>query len=138
MSFREKSAWISLLSMAGVYGFYFWTISHAPAATGALHYGPLLIRTIVLLVVIQIILNVALAVYRPGEAQAAADERERLIDLKASRIAYFGLVTGVLVACVFGLLTPPTLFTTNSLLFILVVCEVLRAGCQIVFYRLGA
>ena len=27
MSFREKSAWISLLSYVGFYGYYFWVLS---------------------------------------------------------------------------------------------------------------
>ncbi len=26
MSFREKSAWISVISMAGIYGLYFWSL----------------------------------------------------------------------------------------------------------------
>ena len=37
-----------------------------------------------------------------------------------------------------GALTPPVLFSINSLLFVLVAAEMLRCGSQIVLYRLGA
>ena len=37
MSFREKSAWISMLSMSGIYGFYFWSVVHAGPKAGGFH-----------------------------------------------------------------------------------------------------
>ena len=57
MSFREKSAWISLLSMAGIYGVYFWSFRHAGPQARGFHFGGLL-GTISALVVVQILLTV--------------------------------------------------------------------------------
>jgi len=137
MSFREKSAWISLVSMVGIYGFYFWSVLHAGPQPGAFHFGGLLL-TIVALVVVQTVLMVAVAIFSPREAKAPRDEREKLIELRSMRVAYSGLATSVALAVFFAAFDPPILFNANALLFILVTAEVLRSGCQIVQYRRGS
>jgi hypothetical protein len=137
MSFREKSAWISLLSMSGIYGFYFWSVIHSGPHAGAFHFGGLL-GTIIALVVVQIVLNVAVAIFTPREANAPRDERDKLIELRAMRVAYAGLATSVAFACFFAGFNPPLLFNANALLFILVTAEILRSACQIIQYRRGA
>jgi hypothetical protein len=137
MSFREKSAWISMVSMAGIYGIYFWSVLRAGHQAGAFHFGGLL-ETIVALVLVQIVLTVAVAVFSPRDAKAPRDERDKLIELRAIRVAYSGLATAVAMACFFGAFDPPIVFNTNALLFILVTTEIMRAACQIVQYRRGA
>jgi hypothetical protein len=134
MSFREKSAWISLISMTAIYGYYFWSVVHSRPHAG---FGGLL-GTIIALVFVQTILTIAVAIFAPREAKAPRDERERLIELKATRFAYAGLATSVACACFFAAFNPPILFNTNALLFILVVAEIMRSGCQIVQYRRSA
>jgi len=136
MSFREKSAWISVLSMSGIYGFYFWSVIHAGPHAGGFHVGGLL-ETIIALVVLQVVLTVAVAIFSPREAKAPRDEREKLIELRAMRVAYAGLATSVALACFFGAFNPPIVFNTNALLFILVTAEIMRSACQIVQYRRG-
>ena len=136
MSFREKSSWISVLSMSGIYGFYFWLVFTHRLKAGGFHFG--LLDTIIALVVMQVVLTVAVAVFSPKEAQAPRDEREKLIELRSMRVAYAGLATSVALACFFGAFDPPIVFNTNSLLFILVTAEVLRSASQIVQYRRGA
>ena len=137
MSFREKSAWISILTTAGIYGLYFWPIFPSGLRAGGFHFGRLL-GTIILLVVVQVVLNVALAIFAPKEADAPQDEREKLIDLKATKLGYGVLAGSVGCACFFGGFDPPIVFNTNALLFILVMAEILRSGCQIVQFRRGA
>jgi hypothetical protein len=134
MSFREKSAWISILSMSAIYGYYFWTVIHSRPHAG---YAGLL-GTIIALVIVQTVLTIAVAIFAPKEAQAPRDERERLIELKATRFAYAGLATAVACACFFAAFNPPILFNTNALLAILVTAELMRSGCQIVQYRRSA
>jgi Ca2+/Na+ antiporter len=137
MSFREKSAWISLVSMSGIYGFYFWSVIHAGHRTDDIRFGGLL-GTIIALVVLQVVLTVAVAIFTPKEADAPPDERDKLIELRAMRVAYSGLATGIAFACFFGAFNPPIVFNVNALLFILVTAEILRCACQIVQYRRGA
>src|SRR5271167_4031409 len=101
MPFREKSAWISLVSMSGIYGLYFWSVIHARPQSGHVHFGSLL-GTIIALVVVQVVLTIGVAIAAPKEAQAPRDEREKLIDLKATRVAYAGLASGIALACFFS------------------------------------
>ena len=136
MSFREKTAWISMLSMAGIYFFYFWSVIRHHEH-GAVHVGGLL-ETVIALVVVQTVLTIAVAIFSPKEANAPMDEREKLIELRATRFAYAGLATGIAMACFFGAFHPPIIFNTNSLLFILVTAEIMRSACQIIQYRRGA
>jgi hypothetical protein len=137
MSFREKSAWISLLSMLLIYGSYFWSAVHSGPHFGKVHFSSLL-GTIILLVIVQVALSIAVAIISPRDAKAPRDERDRLIDLRATRFAYAALATSVAFACFFGAFNPPIIFNTNARLFLLVLAEVLRSGCQIVQYRRGA
>lgn len=134
MSFREKSAWISLVSMAGIYAVYFSSVFHSGARTGGSHYVGLL-ETVIALAVVQTTLMIAVSISAPKEAKAPRDERERLIDLKATRFAYFVLAGSVACACFFRGFPRPIIFDANAFLFILVVAEILRSGCQIVQYR---
>ena len=97
-----------------------------------------LLETIIALVGVQVALTVIVAVQSPKEAKAPRDERDKLIDLKATRFAYGVLAGCVACACFFGGFDPPIVFNTNTLLFVLVVTEILRSGCQIVQYRRGA
>src|SRR5215467_12223604 len=124
MSFREKTAWISVISMAGIYGLYFWSVAHDGPHHGGFHLGGLL-ETVVALVIVQVVLTIAVAIFSPKEAKAPCDERDKLIELRAMRFAYSGLATGVAFACFFGAFTPPIVFNTNALLFILVTAEIM-------------
>ena len=136
MSFREKTAWISLLSMTAIYTLYFVSVFRAGAWTG-FHFGGLL-ETVIALAVVETALTVAVAIFAPREASAPRDERETLIDLRATRLAYAALAGSIACACFFGAFNPPIIFNTNALLFVLVSAEVLRSGCQIIQYRRGA
>jgi hypothetical protein len=91
---------------------------HAGPQAGRFHFGSLL-GTIIALVVVQVVLSVGVAIAAPKEAKAPRDERDKLIELKATRIAYAGLATSVELACFFGAFEPPIVFNTNSLLFVL-------------------
>jgi hypothetical protein len=137
MSFREKTAWISLVSMSGIYCFYFWSVIRHHPQNGGVRFSGLL-GTVIALVVVQTTLTIAVAIFTPKEAKAPRDEREKLIELRATRVAYSGLATGIAFACFFGAFHPPIVFNTNSLLFILVTAEILRSACQIIQYRRGA
>jgi hypothetical protein len=137
MSFREKSAWISALSMSGIYGIYYWSVIHSRTQPNGFRFGGLL-GTIITLVAVQVVLIAAAGILAPKEANAPRDERDKLIELKATRFAYAGLSTGIAFACFFGGFTPPLVFNTNALLLILVTAEIMRSACQIVQYRRGA
>lgn len=139
MSFREKSAWVALVTYALVYGGYFltlWQVWDERWDRGQ-SLG-LMIGALVALVILAIIFNTALALFYPREADARADEREVLIDLKAERIASYTL--SALLVCVTGALIVgwnPYL-VANLVMGAMVIAEVVKDIAQIVYFRRGA
>jgi hypothetical protein len=96
MSFREKTAWIALMAYGLVFGGYFFNLSRAwdEGLDQRLGIG-LMVVAVIALVVITASLMVTAALITPKQANAPADERERLIELKSERIASYALSVGV-------------------------------------------
>src|SRR6185369_14855442 len=100
MSFREKTAWVTLCAILAVSVMYWlhvpslfephphlWVV-HAMGASLAAY------------LLIELVAYVVLRVRYPRDARLPRDERERLIDLKAIRIAHTVFVCGVLLAAI--------------------------------------
>ncbi|MGQ0532506.1 MAG: hypothetical protein ACT4OF_07425 [Caulobacteraceae bacterium] len=139
MSFREKSAWVSLVTYGVVFSGYFlalWRIWNEGDGLG-LSLG-LMIGAVVGLIIVTVVLKIALALLSPEEAKARADEREVLIDLRAERIASYTLST--LVVCLIGALLVGWngYLVANLLLGAMVISEVVKAVAQIASFRRGA
>src|SRR3954447_12591891 len=140
VSFREKSAWVSLVSNALVYGVYFAGLAAAWAAGGIDHatFVGRLIAAFVLLVILEIALHVAISVTATKDALTPRDERERLIELKATSIAYGVLAAGTVMS-VGALMGGADAFVVMNLLFFaLVLATVAKYGSEIVRFRFGA
>ena len=139
MSFREKSAWISLIIHTVIFGGYFWSLADAwdHPGRGPLGVG-LLIGAVILLVLNAIALNAAVALASPKEAEAPADERERLINLKAERIASYVLSGNVVLLIGALLVNWDGFLVANLLLAAMVISEVTKAVAQIIYFRAGA
>lgn len=137
MSFREKSAWISLVSILFVSGFYFlhvpWTLN--PAFSPRLFRG--LLYCIAALVVIEVVAHIVVAIRAPEDAKAPKDERERLIDLKAIRITHYIYVVGSLLAVSTIHLGANAIAIGYGVLFAFVVGEVVKNVFRIVGHRRG-
>ena len=90
MPFREKSCWASLASDADHLRRLFChpdpPPGREPLAAAAPYLG-LLFGCVVCLVVVQVVLQTALAMSTREEARQPKDERERLIGMKSDRVA---------------------------------------------------
>ena len=97
MSFRYKSALLSLVSMALVYGWFFIALmvqGHDPGqANRVIHLG----TAIVALALIQIVGHAIIA-GTSSDKYAALDERERAFDRRATMVGYYVLIVGALAA----------------------------------------
>ncbi len=137
MSFREKSAWIFLISILLVGGFFFlhvpWTLrpSADPRLAGGLFY------CVVALVVIEVIAHVVIAIRAPEDARTPRDERERLIDLKAIRAAHYVYVTGTLLAVATLHLGGNAVAMGYGVVLALVIGEAVKNGTRILLHRRG-
>lgn len=139
MSFREKSAWVSLIIHVVIFGGYFWSLAEAwdHPGRGPLGVG-LLIGAVILLILNAIALNTAIAIASPKEATAPADERERLISLHAERISSYVLAANVVLLIGALLADWDGFLVANLLLAALVVSEVVKAAAQIAYFRADA
>ena len=152
MSFREKSAWMTLGVTALVWGSYFlgvWRELAGADPSGADILG-LFVRAVILTVVLEVGLAIAAAALAPKAANSPADERERLIELRSTRLAYAILSVGaVTVALGSPLLAAggphllrdrlddTVLITANGILLALIAAEMVKSTAQVVAFRRG-
>ncbi len=141
MSFRETSAWISLASLILVFGFYFYEVGVALRAAQP-DPGDFLgqyIGSVVLVVIVQVVLSIiaAIVLRKSQDVRAARDERERLIELKSNRFAFYILQIGIVLTVIAIDVGVEPFVIGNCLVLTPVVGEIVRFGGQIVYYRLG-
>lgn len=99
MSFREKRAWVSFVVMFLVAGFYFghlvaaYVHVHAHGGTPDIEFlAYFALAALAVFLAAEIASYLFLKLLSPKEARTPRDEREILIDLRATRVAYIVLV----------------------------------------------
>jgi hypothetical protein len=125
--------------MLAVYGFTTISLVGAEAAeTG--DRGEMLgviIGATIIVIVLEIVMQSLAAARQPKEARAPADEREKLIELKSTRIAFVVLMTGALLA-VFAYYAGYDGFVVSSTAFgAVVVAQILKFASEIAYHRFG-
>jgi hypothetical protein len=141
MSFREKSAWILLVTL--VLTSLLWALHFPWGSDFTLAPEPnrfvflALVLATISFVVIVVVAHVVVAVLAPREANARADEREQLIGLKATRLG----------AYVYAILSLSSVFLIHHganeiglayfLVASLVIAEMVNCAARIVYHRRG-
>lgn len=139
MSFREKSAWISFVAIFVIFGFYFARVAGVVfAGHSAQGLGRLFFVLVCGLVLVEVVLHVAVAAWSPHDARTPKDERERLIELRATRLAFPVLLGGALAAIGTMHLSAGRWEMAHAVLLAIVAAELVRFGAQIVYYRRDA
>lgn len=137
MSFREKSAWISLFVHALVFGVFFFMLAmNWPSwlADTRLSVG-LLFSAMLALVVIAGALTAATAAFSPRDAHAPEDEREKMVALKAAWLGSIVMTVGVVGSVGVLLLGWTSVLVAYILIAVLVVSEITKAIAQIAYFR---
>lgn len=140
MAFREKVAWISLVTSLIVYAVYFALVVPrlSSGRLGGYEFVPWLSTAVSVIVVCQVGLRTLVAVRDPLGAKQPRDEREHMFALRADRAAFYTLEVGALFA-VFALLwRNDAAVITNGVLFAIVLAEAVRSGFQVFDYRMSA
>lgn len=135
MAWREKQALLALSVMVVAYGAYFAlvTASERSMLDMLLLFGGVAIAQ----AVIMIAGSILLAVQAGKEARAKADERDRAIDRRGTRIGYFVLLTGMIVVGIVMPFSKQGWQISNAALLALVAAEIVRYGVVVVSYRRG-
>jgi len=137
MSFREKSAWITLVTVLVCFGVYFGSILTgrvSPRGWGTIH---LLLASLLALVLLQVVLHFLAAIQSPKDARAPVDEREKLIQWRAHTIGYYVLVVSVLGLFIPGHLGHDVVDLMNFALFDVALATAVVAAAQIIMFRRG-
>ena len=144
----ESTVWSSLIVTLAAAAYFFGKVFGAFAAgvpmdpAGIARLG---LGLVVILVAVEIAFQVAVTAWCKSEPQV--DERDRLIAAKATRNAYYVLVTGLFMLIghlglqsLFGRgpgLTLDTVTTVVLLVLVLVVAEIGQMASRIFYYRRG-
>jgi hypothetical protein len=102
MSLREKFAWVALVTLiGGVAGYIILVMLGYQRILGHRQLLEILTGLMAALVILPLAIRGLLAMRMPRGAMTEQDERERLFDLKATRIAFFVLTFAVLASTPF-------------------------------------
>ena len=139
MSFREKSAWITFVLLLA-FGIYFGEVAAHMLDPTRPHanYLLLFVLLVVAIVILEIITHAVIAFRSPREAQTPIDERERLIELRSTRPAFFVLLVGAFLSVGTIHLGTSTWLLAHCVLFAIWLAELTRYGSQLYHYRRGA
>ena len=140
MSFREKRAWVTLVTLIVVLILFFLHISPRrmlapPQDLWVLHVLMLMIATFL---TIEIVAYIIMRIRSPRDARTPKDERDQLIELKSTAVAYYA----------FAILSLSSIFVTlhtgaNTVgigfvvLLSFVVSEIVNYAMRIYYYRRG-
>tara|TARA_R110000868_G_scaffold120773_3_gene320618 strand:- start:27415 stop:27831 length:417 start_codon:yes stop_codon:yes gene_type:complete len=137
MSVRERRYAVVLVANLAIYGVYFAeALSQAGLADPQLDTGRLL-STIVSLIVVIIVGNIIVAILAPSDADAPADERDRLIGMRSDQIAGFVASLGGSAGLVLAIMGFEVFWIANAVLAGLVAAEIIRSVVGIAGYRMG-
>lgn len=102
MSFREMSAGLMALALLGAGVFYLYTVMGMYSELGMAPppLMPLVIVYVIVLIIISIVGHIILGVLYPKEANAAMDERDRLVIARAGH--WSGYILGAAVVMSLG------------------------------------
>lgn len=137
MPYREKIAWISVISTiviwGGFFGFMAMTRGRVPGFTYALAF----VGAVVLQAILVATAAIVTAIVSPKEASASLDERDRTISRRAYALAYPVLLT--LVLCVAGSMHfgMSKIGMAYGIMGAIIIAEIVHYGAQIAGYRTG-
>jgi hypothetical protein len=140
MSFREKSAWITLVTVLLCFGSYYGALGTGLIGSrdmAAFHFGLL---TIIGVFLLQLVLRTVAAMLNPAEARTPRDEREKLIEAKSHTVGYYVMMIGM-IAVVVATHLPAThgfMVTVYLGTGVMVIAAASVALAQIIMFRRGA
>ncbi|WP_045858587.1 hypothetical protein [Teredinibacter purpureus] len=134
ITFKEKSLWIQIVTLSLVFGGYFLNLDYTITESLPSNLIPRFIWLIVALVILNILGHVLAAAFNKPENE---DERDKLIELKATKIKAFILAAGIVIAILGSLKLQNLFITLNLLILFLVISEVVDKAVQVFYYRKG-
>jgi len=135
-SFQEKSIWISLVTISLIFGYYFVRIFKMASQDeiNVIKNTVLFISVIVMVIIVEVVSHIILALRTRPETK---DERDLLIELKATRNAYFLLVFGIFLSIGSIAASLPPFIMAHIIMFFFIISEIAKFLTQLFYYRRG-
>jgi hypothetical protein len=126
MSFRDKSALVSLIALLAASVGYVVMLAAAAREDGlaGVDYRPYMVGFVVVLAIVSIVGQAAIAVASPREAQAKPDERERSIAGRSGSLKAAVLAVAAFVAISLAMAEVSWFWIANSVLALWVLAEI--------------
>lgn len=139
MAFQEKSAWVMVVALLLGGMSYFAAVNGLSAELGQLAPPvlPSILRYTMILIVVAVIGNIAIAIFTPKEANAPLDEREKSIMHRASHWSGYVLGAGVLVSLGFYLISHNGDMLFYGVFASLMISQLAEYVLQIALYRVS-
>ena len=134
LTFEEKSLWVLFLGLLGVYGYYFSMVLPTDAVNVMPQHKVLFAVAVAYLVASQVVGHILIAIVDPRDD---TDERDRLIELKGTRVGSWVLAAGVFITLVVAVQTEGNFLFTHVLLGSWVLSQLVEIGSQLYLYRRG-
>lgn len=150
MSFQEKNITVSLVSFTLILGFYLISL-YRMIQDGGLNsssvfrlWGIVIVLAIIFTIVATILTHIVSAIIEAiktgeenPEMENIADERDKLIDLRGTKVTYFVSSIGVFLAMLTFVLGQPPLVMFTLLIFFGLVAQVIGDISRLLLYRRG-
>lgn len=150
MSFQEKNITVSLVSFTLILGFYLVRLYQMIQAGGLNSssvfrlWGIVIVLAIIFTIVATILTHIGSAIIQAiktgeenPEIEDIEDERDRLIDLRGTKVTYFVSSIGVLLSMLTFVLGRPPLVMFTLLIFSGLVAQVIGDISRLLLYRRG-
>ncbi|HEX5304683.1 MAG TPA: hypothetical protein VFW82_01210 [Dyella sp.] len=135
MSSLEKRAWLMLWSMCPVYLVYFALLLAMPERFPGMLERISLLAVVASLHAVGYVAGLLLVKHRERGDTLLLDERDRAIDGRATRTAYFVMLTGTLVVGVVMPFNKSGWEIVNAALLVIVLSEAVRNALLVTGYR---
>jgi len=144
MSFRERTAWITLITIVVCFGVYYGAVFTGLAPSNSWRTFHLGLICIISLVVLQVGLNLIATLLNPKDARTPRDEREKMIQSRSHTVGYYVLMFGM-AAVLFSThfifeenVLDVIVNTVNFGVLAMVIAALSVAVAQIIMFRRGA
>ena len=140
MTFQEKSALTMTAILVVVFGMYFalvlGPVAGAPAPAREFAFTALMILASVVVTILAAATHIVLAIVFRSQVNAH-DERDRLIDLRSTRVAAYILAAGVYAGIGLSVVQVERFWIAQALIAALVIAEITDGVIKVVLYRRG-
>lgn len=142
MTYQEKNNMVSLISTLVIFGFYFFHVyqiyqAGVPNTVAMMATIGLWVPVIILTVIVHVVFNTINALAARQDDVPPVDERDKLIELKATRNSHYLFIIGFFISMTLLFFSTSPFVIFNLLIFAFIAAEVLGYFSQLYYYRRG-